>query len=622
MSGATPNLAQQKIHIMCGIFALLLNRPLNDADIEIGRAGTVALRHRGPDGTGEWIDREAGVYIGHRRLAIIDPTAASDQPMAREGQVLAFNGEIYNFRDLRRDLTGRGDKFTSTGDTEVLLAAWRRWGSGCMDHLDGMFAFLVWDRTASTAHLAVDPFGEKPLLWAETRDGIYVSSELGPLVDALKVQPHLSDEMVAAYFGLGFIAAPATAYPAIKRLPAAGRVDIRGGRATPITRYWEPPIAEPGRRSVRELTETELTRIAEAIAGSLARRLIADVPLAAFLSAGVDSALVVAMAARDLGVKLNALTASFTGQELPDEAPRARQIAEALGVNHEVLVSGRSGAKSDATELLALYRQPTENIGIFPILEISRAAAAQYTVVVTGLAGDEVFWGYGKHAAFYRRRALYALPERGRIAIGWFVRFLSEFIASAENFERLFAVHDWERYLAQKNNPAFPWLCRLPQFADWAQRTFANGIDRFELAVPRFELREVMPNAHLVASDLGSMRASVELRTPFLSRNLVETVAQLDPRSLLAFGQKSVLRRLLARYLPHDLVDYPKSGFRFPARRFLDASRLYPGALPNIPRVRVEEAWRRRHEPKGWANLAVGLVVLSTFVNDNGGIEA
>jgi asparagine synthase (glutamine-hydrolysing) len=181
---------------MCGIFGLFLNRPLTEADVALGRAGTVALTHRGPDGEGEWIDGERGVFLGHRRLSIIDLTEASAQPMERGGSVIAYNGEIYNFRDLRSELEGKGVDFRSSGDAEVLLQAWREWGERALDRFDGMFAFSIWD--GEKAHFAVDPFGEKPLFWAETTDGVYVSSELKPLVDLLDLKPSISDELAAA----------------------------------------------------------------------------------------------------------------------------------------------------------------------------------------------------------------------------------------------------------------------------------------------------------------------------------------------------------------------------------------------------------------------------------------
>ena len=182
---------------MCGIFCLFLNRPLTEANIALGRAGTRALAHRGPDGEGEWVGKASGVFLGHRRLAIIDPSPGSNQPLDLNGTVLSYNGEIYNFKELRKRLRQNGHSFRTTGDVEVLARAWKTWGEKALEWLDGMFAFVIWDGTQG--HIVTDPFGEKPLYFAETRDGLYVSSEIAPLAHLLGMEPSMHGEALVAY---------------------------------------------------------------------------------------------------------------------------------------------------------------------------------------------------------------------------------------------------------------------------------------------------------------------------------------------------------------------------------------------------------------------------------------
>ena len=294
---------------MCGIFALFLRRPLSEADFALGRAGRDALTHRGPDGSGEWIDQAAGVYLGHRRLAIIDLSPSSDQPLLREGTALVYNGELYNFRDVRWQLRQHGVKFSTSGDVEVVLEAWRQWGVEAVHRFDGMFASVVW--TGECAYLAVDHFGEKPLYYAETEDGVYVSSELPPLVRLLGLTPSLSPEALAAYLSLGYVPPPETAFLSVHRMPAATIAEIRGGTVAKTCTYWTPPLGTPGRGRPRPLGEDDLTRLQEALSESLQGRLIADVPLCIFLSAGIDSALVAAMAQRDFDSELECVSVSF-----------------------------------------------------------------------------------------------------------------------------------------------------------------------------------------------------------------------------------------------------------------------------------------------------------------------
>ena len=601
---------------MCGIFALFLNRPLNETDCSLGWAGMKALSHRGPDGSDEWLDVEHGVFIGHDRLAIIDPTPASDQPMQREDCVLAYNGEIYNFQALRAELEDAGLRFTTSGDAEVFLRAWQVWGEETLDRLDGMFASIFWDRQTATAHLAIDPFGEKPLYWAQMKDGVYVSSELGPLAQLLRAEPKLEGDMLTAYLALGYVPAPDTAYPQIKRLSAASVLTIHHGQVQRVRRYWTPPIGEPGRGSVSPLSERELDRIHESLVDSLRVRLIADVPLCLFLSGGVDSPLVAAMTYRELGTTLDCITVAFPRGTVANEAPQASAIAQHLGLQHRIIESDEDSTRAGAGAVLDLFGQPNENITVLSVFQMARAAAARgFKVALTGMGGDEIFYGYGKHVFFYRYRHLYNLPEPLRVVLGGLARAFSHFRPNSHfgYFSRLIGVHDWERYLANKNYPAIEWLRRMPSFQSWAKRAFKGNTSPCELSVPFYEVTQVMPNSHLPSLDLGSMRASLELRTPFLSRKVAETVAEFDPRAFMAFGQKSVLRRLLTRYLPKELVDQPKRGFIFPADQFLNGFGDGVPVVPGVSTSATRSVWQRREEASGWRRLAVRLALAYEF---------
>ena len=182
---------------MCGIFGFLLNRPLKEEDMALGQEGTNALRHRGPDHTDHWADAEGGLFLGHTRLSIIDLSDDSNQPMVRDGSVLVYNGEIYNYQELARDLGERGIPMTTSGDVEVLLQSWLRWGADCLNRFDGMFAFALYH--GRRLHLATDPFGEKPLYWVKNSDGFYFSSEPGPLVELLDVKPEFTQKDITAF---------------------------------------------------------------------------------------------------------------------------------------------------------------------------------------------------------------------------------------------------------------------------------------------------------------------------------------------------------------------------------------------------------------------------------------
>ena len=248
---------------MCGVFCLFLNRPLADSDIALGRAGTTALAHRGPDGEGEWTDRKDGVFLGHRRLAIIDPSPASDQPMQRDGNVITYNGEIYNFRQLRQTLQAKGIRFQTNGDVEVIFRAWQTWLDEMFCRLDGIFAFAFWDGHRGV--VATDAFGEKPLFYAETDDGLYFSSEIRPLAQLLGLPPSMDEVTLAAYLALGFIPPPRTAFEKIRRVSAAKRLIIEHGKIVDEKTYWQPPISEIGRGPMEPLSSAHLDAVATAL---------------------------------------------------------------------------------------------------------------------------------------------------------------------------------------------------------------------------------------------------------------------------------------------------------------------------------------------------------------------
>ena len=595
---------------MCGIFAMFLKRPLTDADLVDARHAVAALAHRGPDGQGEWVDVDAGVYLGHRRLAIIDLSADSDQPLVRDRHAFIYNGEIYNFRDLRSDLEATGYTFVSHGDGEIFLAGWQTWGRRVLDRVDGMFAMALWDGERGT--LAIDPLGEKPLFVAHTADGIYVCSEIRPLVSLLGLRPEVDAEGWAAYLSLGHMPPPATFFSDIEMMPPGSWREIRGGRAGPIRRYWTPPFTEPGPGRPAALTDRELDDVTGILVDSLRGRLISDVPLTLFLSAGIDSTLIAALCRKELEHDVHCLTVSFANDHsMHDEAEAASRIAGALGFDHQVIEN--DVADPDVGRLPQLLGQPAGMVGILPLEQISKAAReAGFKVALTGMGGDEITYGYAKHHFVWRLRHLFAAPRLLRQAAAM---ALAKLGPRGDAFSTLIDADEHEVYLAVKNYPALRWLREMPMFDAWARQTFASHESPY-VAIPRYELTTVMPSVHLYSSDHASMRHGLELRTPFLNRRLAEYLGGKDPRSLVAFGQKSLLRRILDRYLPRELTGQHKVGFSYPRHRLLD--RPMPGDIGGLSEAHRRQLWERRGEGGGWAAIAVRLATAEAFVGGSG----
>lgn len=593
---------------MCGIFGFSLVRPLREADVALGRRGTAALAHRGPDGHGEWTGAARGLYLGHRRLSIIDLSEANAQPMVRVPLAVAYNGEIYNYREIRDELSARGRRFATTGDTEVLLQAWEEWGKGALDRFDGMFAFALYD--GRRLHLITDPFGEKPLYAAETPDGIYFASEAQPLIQSLGLDFAPGEAGTAAFMTLGFIPSPATGYANLSVLPPGTHATVESGRIVAERRYWEPPSASPHRGRVRPLSERDLDAIHADLIEALRRRVRADVPLGLFLSAGVDSGVVAAIVAKELKLGIEALTVSFP--DAADESAGAARLAAHLGLPHRIIDSRAEDDWRDAPSRLAdLFAVPNDNLTALSVHQMSALARSRMTVALSGTGGDELFYGYNKYAFLYRHRHLY--------------RFLPPVLRSVAPFGRLLTgLESWRRadaylkgdpgwqFLALKNNGLSGVLARVPGAREFARKLFSGERAGLVYRARDFDARVTLPGSYIPAVDRGSMRAGLEVRTPFLSRKLAETLAHFDPRAFLAFGQKDVLRRILYRYVPPAIMQTVKQGFVFPAERYLASQPEQPPKPEGIPADLCAEIWRNRRDP-AYRMLAIRLRVLETF---------
>lgn len=594
---------------MCGLFGFFLNRPLREEDIELGRAGLDALAYRGPDAAGHWIDREAGVFLGHRRLSIIDLSPASNQPLERDGGVLSFNGELYNFQEIRRTLEARGATFSTRGDAEVLLRAWLTWGDRALDRFDGMFAFALYhDRQL---HLVTDPFGEKPLYWLETPEGVYFASEAGVLARLLGIPVGLDEEDVAAFLGLGFLPAPCTGYRGLHRLPPATHLVVQEARVRSERCYWTPPRPVLPSGPVRPPGDRDIDRLHELILGSLRTRVYSDVPIGIFLSSGTDSSLVTAIAVKELGAELQALTVAFPDGR--DESAQAAAVARHLGVPHTVIDSREDPAAVGPAFIRDLAGELNDNLTIAAARQIALAARPFMKVALAGVGGDEIFYGYGRYQLLYRYRHLFGLPAVARGALARLAGAAAPASGRLQTFRALFSANDPCRLLAVKNGMAWPWLRSLSGMERLARRLFPPDGLPPAIAARQFDLTQTMPASYILAMERGSMRASLEARTPYLNRRLVEATAEMDPGAFLAFGQKGVLKRILARYLPPALYDVPKRGFVFPHSRFLQGLPAWPPAVPGLPPAQIEVAWRHRFEP-GWQKLAVRLAMLELWL--------
>ena len=563
---------------MCGIAGIFhpsMPKPVDEARV---RAMADALSHRGPDGSGVWT--APGVGLGHRRLSIID-LGGGAQPMATGdgGLVISFNGEIYNYRELRAELEKKGHAFRTDSDTEVILNGWREWGVDCPARLNGMFAFALYDEAEDTLHLVRDRLGVKPLFIAALPDGAQIfASELKGLLAHPLLRRAPSAQAIEDYLALGYVPDDASIVEGVRKLPAGAMLSLRRGYAVPSPRiWWDVAFTSDARGSPDALGEELIERMRE----SVRLRMVADVPLGAFLSGGVDSSAVVALMAEESRRAVETCSIGFSEPAL-DESRYADQIAARFATNHSKrIVTADDFGLIDT--LVDAFDEPFADASAIPTYRVSQLARERVTVALSGDGADEAFAGYRRHRFF-------AAEERVRGRLPGAARAL----ASAAG--RLYPKLDWapqmfrakstltalgrssgEAYAAAVGVTGEAMRHRLyrPDFAKSLAGHRAE--DRYVAAMRAApatdalsraqyaDLKIWLPGDILTKVDRTSMAVSLEAREPLLDYKLVEFAASLPVDMRLRGGTgKWLMKRALESRLPKDILYRKKMGFVTP----------------------------------------------------------
>ncbi len=605
---------------MCGIVGMLSHRLEQDAR-PLLRVMAAALTHRGPDSDGDFVDLDAGIALGHRRLKIIDVTSAGAQPMvSADGRwVITFNGEIFNFVDLRRRLEAkRTVPWRGHSDTEVLIEAIAAWGlPAALEAIEGQFALGLWDRQARALTLARDRFGEKPLYYGRLGGAFVFASELG----AFRPHPEFTGEMnrdvLPAYVRYGYVPHPWSIYRQIAKLPQGHTVrlsaaDLSCEMPTP-QRFWSPQEAVDHGRD-HPFTGSEDDAV-EALEGLLRRtvglRMVADVPLGSLLSGGIDSSLVTALMQSQSPRPVKTFTIGSSDQSL-NEAEHAKAIARHLGTEHTELYVGSAEALAIVPKLAAMYGEPFADSSQIPTALVCAMARRQVTVGLAGDGGDEVFGGYNRYLLEGAWRRVSLIPRGARAAMGaciqsidvrtWAgltarVPFLPASLRDPRAGDRL---HKWAAKLDARDDSDF--LDRL--LSGWEDPAAilnaprGDGLLQSDIRMPPgarfseramlFDTEHYLPDDILVKVDRASMASSLEVRAPFLDREVLKFAWSL-PMAMKIKGArgKHVLRRVLARHVPSTLFERPKQGFAVPIDQWL-RGELRPWAEDLLSEARLK----------------------------------
>lgn len=569
---------------MCGIAGVAsLGCGLERADAETARAMADVIRHRGPDDEGVWHDEH--VALAHRRLSILDLTAAGRQPMASPSgrYTVVFNGEIYNFGSLGKELERGGWRPSGRSDTEVLLAAVERWGLDTfLARADGMFAFVLYDRAARRVSLVRDRFGEKPLAYAVHHNRLYFASELRAFRVVPSIDLSLDADATGDYFRFGCVTGTSTIYSAIKRVPPATVIDFDLPCGMPRSRsYWDVTAAD---RATRLEGATDLL---ELLSAAVRDRLVSDRPVGTFLSGGIDSSLVSALAARHVSGSLKTFTVGWEDREL-DESAQAARVAAALGALHHDVRLDRAHVVASVERLADVMDEPFGDSSQLAVLMVATAARSEVVVALTGDGGDELFAGYNRHRWLLRTAAVQrCIPGWARRSAGSIMHRSAPFVDLAL---RRVPVTRRPRYIADKTRKlakaataaslrdsyqallaADLTIGREREFADVVTRALdSTNADDVLWALRVADVVGYLADDILPKVDRATMAVSLESRTPFLHPDVAAAALGMTAAELLSpFSGKRPLRSLLSHLLPSIDFSQSKNGFGIPVAQLL-----------------------------------------------------
>lgn len=567
---------------MCGIAGFYsLN---GDMDMQTrnaaGQEMANALAHRGPDAGGVWCDPQAFVVLAHRRLSIIDLSDAGAQPMASASgrYVVTFNGEIYNFLELQKKLVDLGAVFKSHSDTEVILAAIEQWGfDSTVQQLNGMFAFVVWDRKNHVLHFARDRFGKKPLYIGWVGDKLVFASELKAIATLDDFKKEISEEGLSLYMRYGYLCAPHSIYKNIYQMMPASLMtlsleDLKSDEnlADKMKTYWSlKEVTEVGKSNLLVKPEAEIIdEFEEELARAVSSRMISDVPLGAFLSGGIDSSTVVALMQKQASAPVKTFSIGFEEEEF-NEAQYAKKIAAYLKTDHhEFYVSGQD-ALNVIPMLPSIYDEPFSDQSQIPTYLISKLAREHVTVALTGDGGDEILGGYDRHtkiASLWNKVGWMPTPLRNVLFgtagslcpnnLSKVKRALS--LMKLENADAVYEalVRSWQEDVTISND--------VSMHHDWP--TGLNFSEKMMFG----DLTSYRPNDLMVKTDRASMAVALEARAPLMDYQLSEYCWRVPHHMKVRGGKgKWLLRQVLKRHVPESLFERPKMGFSIPLAAWL-----------------------------------------------------
>lgn len=660
---------------MCGIVGLLTSDSIERQSLSSSiQKMTDTLYRRGPDDQGIWINEDNNVALGHRRLSILDLSKSAAQPMLSQDKrfCLVFNGEIYNYQEIRSQLKKFGISFKTTSDTEVLIEAIGIWGiKKCLTKLNGMFAFALWDKQEKVLHLARDRNGEKPLYLGYVKNTLLFASELKAFCAYPAFDCKLNSAVISMYLRLSYIPAPHSIYQNIYKLEKASCLSVyfsdnksqlgnqveqvlmskQNTETIKFSKYWDLKDLSNTKKTV----DDSLQCVESLLINSIKSRTYSDVPIGALLSGGLDSSTIVALLQTQLGVQVNTFTIGFDDPQF-NEAQQAKSIAKLFGSNHCEVIVNEKMALDLIEDLPVVYDEPFADSSQLPTLLISKEAANSVKVVLSGDGGDEVFAGYNRHLwAPLIWRKLEKVPQQLRALANLFGNNPSEWtLAKIDKLVKLInktQLHD-EQGKIKKLLKLLPAKSELDMYLRMisvydesiqavAKQYRESQLTKLELGFDNFDYQQCiilndlngyLSDDILTKVDRASMYHGLEVRAPFLDHRLIEHMLMISSHKKIRAGQtKWYLRSILAKYIPEGLLNRPKMGFAVPLDKWLRGplkelcqQLLDPGVIKReglLEEKQVSKLWkahvsgRYNHGHKLWNIIMLRLWIESSRVS-------
>jgi asparagine synthase (glutamine-hydrolysing) len=593
---------------MCGIIGLYAPDHSGTLSGDIKKM-TDRLAHRGPDEDGYYVGPK--VALGHRRLSIID-VKSGHQPIFNEdgSQCIIFNGEIFNYLEIKHLLERKGHRFSTNSDTETILHAYEEWGEACLEKFRGMFAFCIWDVRNETMFLARDRFGIKPLFFAQYNGKFVFSSEIKSILLDYEFKRAIDPEALAAYFMFAYIPGPLTIFENIQKLLPGHFLTLKDGEVS-VKKYWDLQFRPDRRKKENDFIAEFVERFKE----SIRLRLMSEVPLGAFLSGGIDSSAVVALMSDESSIPVNTFTVGFGGDTggFDDERKYARLVAGRYGTNHKEYEIVPDVA-SVIDKIVEAFDEPFADDGAVPSYFICELARKHVTVALSGLGGDEAFCGYERYLGFHLSAAYNKIPRALRDSVivpvvdrmpesaagGYMINHFKRFVrsSSSDDGERYLGYVSkinsscWGSFFSETGVSAMEAVaaCRQRFLTHFAAENAEDPLNK----VLYCDIKTYLPDDILACTDRMSMHHSLEVRVPFLDHQLMEYCATIPPELKIKWFQKKyLLKKAVASLLPGPVVRHKKQGFVGPMSRWLRTD------LRKFTLERLSDGILQKH---GWLN--------------------